>query len=538
MPVAIACPHCAARLRVADAVANSGKKVKCPKCTGAVPTQAPEPEIPVAEVDEAPVKPARSRVDSAQAVIAKPKAPPPPEESEEEEEAPRPRRRRPEAEDDDTRPRRREADDEESDRPRKTDWDKVRIGVGLVYLGICVVLGAMVIGLFGVPMTLVFESGWFVLGYSALAFLIIGVGGLMSFVGEIFCCFSPAKKGAQVLAMVTLGLTVLSFILNFIGAFVPLLAPVSMIAGAAHAIVFMFYLRALALILKDRDLATSIFRLVIGTGVLALLGVLVLVLILVMFAGALGAAGAGRSSAGGGLLAAVGIVGILVLLLELLALVLALGIYGWFMASLHAVLSRVSDKAGNSLSPGLPRWVGLTIAVAVLFLIDIGIVVYKVNQVGDTMAKDSTRAPATAPMGMPPPVMTNPPPVVFNPPPPVVFNPPPVAPNPPPMVNPPPVVNPPVANPPPAVDPMPPAPPVGNKRLTVANFAAINAGMTEAQVVALLGAPARSNASRLPAGKGRPAIELKVVTWTEGGALVVVNFQANRVVNKSASGVR
>jgi len=61
MPIVVTCPGCSATLKAPDTAA--GKKVKCPKCTSAIPVPAAE-EPPVMEEEafeeEAPAAPRRS----------------------------------------------------------------------------------------------------------------------------------------------------------------------------------------------------------------------------------------------------------------------------------------------------------------------------------------------------------------------------------------------------------------------------------------------------------------------------------------------
>jgi TM2 domain-containing membrane protein YozV len=61
MPIVVTCPGCSTTLKAPDAAA--GKKVKCPKCTSAVPVPAADSPPVIEEdevVEEAPAAPRRS----------------------------------------------------------------------------------------------------------------------------------------------------------------------------------------------------------------------------------------------------------------------------------------------------------------------------------------------------------------------------------------------------------------------------------------------------------------------------------------------
>src|SRR4051812_42972148 len=127
MPIIIECPSCGRQLRVSDEA--QGKKVRCPSCKTTFTAAAPEDEAPVARRRE-------------------------PTEDRFEEEEPRERRRRPAArdEDEDEAPRRRsrdeDEDDEDDDRPRRRrggDWGRVRTGITLVLIAVCLNIAMIVL---------------------------------------------------------------------------------------------------------------------------------------------------------------------------------------------------------------------------------------------------------------------------------------------------------------------------------------------------------------------------------------------------------
>jgi predicted Zn finger-like uncharacterized protein len=139
MSLTISCPACQRPLRVPESLL--GKAVKCPGCSHRF-TAAEQNE------DEAPPPRASSSVRTSR----RPSAPP----LEEEEAAPRRSERisdkpQPRRERDDDRPSRRRDDDDDyeeqssSTGSRKAAWNKVRIGINLVMIGIWVWLGGSIL---------------------------------------------------------------------------------------------------------------------------------------------------------------------------------------------------------------------------------------------------------------------------------------------------------------------------------------------------------------------------------------------------------
>lgn len=127
MPIAVQCPGCNAKLNAPDAAA--GKRLKCPKCAGAitVPALAPAPAPSFEVVDETEPPPAPPAVEKPRRAEPDDEAPPPrskrAEPDDEDDEAPRNKQRRDDDEDaDDEAPlakKRRAAEDDEEEPPKK-----------------------------------------------------------------------------------------------------------------------------------------------------------------------------------------------------------------------------------------------------------------------------------------------------------------------------------------------------------------------------------------------------------------------------------
>ena len=110
MSILVVCPGCSSKLNAPDTAA--GKKVKCPKCQGAVPVPAPEATA-FEVVEPKPAAPPESERPTRAASRPTAKAA-------DDEDRPRKRRRdEDEDEDEDERPRGKRRDEDEDDRPRK-----------------------------------------------------------------------------------------------------------------------------------------------------------------------------------------------------------------------------------------------------------------------------------------------------------------------------------------------------------------------------------------------------------------------------------
>src|SRR5438105_686820 len=310
MPQLIQCTSCNKKLRVPDNLI--GKKVKCPACGSTFMAAMEEEELPTAPLIEEPQPASRRRpappppepgyeVISEEPRRRKAPPPPPPEEEDEtefEEKRPaRPRARKRPIEDD-------YEEEEEEERPRRSaraNWSKVRTGVTLVLLSICTVIASILVAIIGVLIAAAAAAAAVqgaanqppampmqppvgpMVGVAGGMLVVLVLAGLMGFaaevlalIGYIFCMNASSKHGAKTLAIVTLalaGASLLFFLVNnalmFTGrAAVPgagmnfaASGPVGIIANLLNLgkfIVFLFFLRAVALCLREWSLEKSV----------------------------------------------------------------------------------------------------------------------------------------------------------------------------------------------------------------------------------------------------------------------------------------
>jgi hypothetical protein len=195
----------------------------------------------------------------------------------------RPRRR----EDDDyDRPRRR--DDDDYDRPRRrsdmdvrrqppaNQWDKVRIGFLLVFIGVCVIAGAFGFVMLGMLVIHVSPIGGLV--FVRIGATVIFMGIIAAIVGHVFWLFVSNRQNALAFAIATLavaGVLALLQIVHMIQTFSVFYAGgdfSQLLTGmlrAAHFMMIAFYLRALAQRFGDRGLESATMLNIILCGCLA-----------------------------------------------------------------------------------------------------------------------------------------------------------------------------------------------------------------------------------------------------------------------------
>jgi phage FluMu protein Com len=351
MPQLIQCTSCSKKLRVPDTLA--GKKVKCPSCGSTFMATMEEEELPTAPLIEEPAprrRPAPPPPDPGYEVISeeprrrKAPPPPPPEEEEEaefeEKRSARPRSRKRAIEDD-------YEEDEEEERPRQSaraNWSKVRTGVTLVLISVLIFIASIAVLVIGgliaaasavavvqraanqPPGMPVQPPAGQMMGVAGGMLVVVILAGLMRFaaevlalVGYIFCMNASPKHGAKTLAIVTLALgggTLLFFLannglmltgraaapgggMNVVGS-----GPVTIIAdllNLARFIVSLFFLRAVALCLRDWSLEKSAKTLIILWCIFAGMFVTLLTATIVFAAGAVAAAAGGGGAPGAGI---------------------------------------------------------------------------------------------------------------------------------------------------------------------------------------------------------------------------------------------
>jgi hypothetical protein len=310
----VKCPGCA-KTFTADAVIEEG---------GGAPD---EQERVTTSRKPKPAAPPPEEEDEEEEVRVRPKRrsmPPPDEEEDEEEEAPRRRQRRDEEEDEEEVPRRRrdEEEDEQQEeeererRPRRRRggrknrdaWLKVRKGLTLIVSGlfayfvavavlVCAgfVVGASLLGAAassaqgGQPAAGAAAGAGFGVVLALLGALVILAAEGLWIAGLAFCAGAPPKEGAKTLATVSLGLAVLSLLLALAGGGLGMaqggaaparpfgagagggagnvITNVAGLVNLAQMFVFLFFLRALALALREDGMAQGIFMLIIVAGV-------------------------------------------------------------------------------------------------------------------------------------------------------------------------------------------------------------------------------------------------------------------------------
>lgn len=363
------CPHCEQKIRVREEY--YGKRVKCPSCSERfiVDPETEEPMV-VGDVDDA--------VDEERPV-RKRRPPPPPDEDEE---AERPKRRKAarqeeeeEEEEMESRVTRRkpssaseppeeeeEPSEEEEERPRKAKgnkaaWRKVRTGLTIILVTVAV----------GFALGSLLAAASAAIGAAAGANpqqppqpspLVATVGPILgtllqisNMIGLAFCAGAPAKRGAKTLAIVALSLAALGLLLDLAQvalnltetpppagdktspqpAMGGLLGGFGIMIGMFHFIVFLLFLRAVALILGRDGLGTSLVINMVLVGLCVLLVGVVVVGAFVGLAGGSGKAGGFIAVAGGACL--------------LLIFMFAAGIM--YLVNLTKVRTAVSEKAGR-----------------------------------------------------------------------------------------------------------------------------------------------------------------------------------------------
>jgi hypothetical protein len=248
-------------------------------------------------------------------------------------------------------------------------WMKVQTGIGLILASIFTLIGLFVVlfcgGMFlgmmatqgaagagrGRPEDVAPALG----GALVLAGLVI-LGGLTAFIlqitGQVYCVAAPARNSAKGLAVTSLVLTLLALFLNLAGYAWLFMGGVGAAAranpvglGAAAGggnvltassslvqfvqfIVFLFFLRAVALSVRAYGVAQGVIYLLILGGIMIALFVAIIVLIVAAGVGQLGKQG------GADLMAAVGTMGIAGMCVEI---VLAISFFIFYIVTLFQV---------------------------------------------------------------------------------------------------------------------------------------------------------------------------------------------------------
>ncbi len=321
MPILINCQSCGCKLRIPDTLI--GSKVKCPRCSTILvasesletppdhhfkeeqSTQTKERHDD-SEADEGQSRPKSSSGQHFQVKPSSMRKHAPSQEANNEDDqtgeeddkgqAPLPRRRSQHEDDED------EDDRNRVPQRRRIDWSKTRLGITLVLAATLVTVANYVVTVVGIIVLLVMYSaslsassrsgggggGAVMAGLAGLGVVLVFSCSMMlaaivlKLVGHIFCLGSPQRQGARTLAIVTLSLVgaatllyFLTILLGFVEGGLRGTSPLAS-AGGAHGvasivnvlsnmislagfIVFMFFLRAVALAARGQDLARMLF---------------------------------------------------------------------------------------------------------------------------------------------------------------------------------------------------------------------------------------------------------------------------------------
>lgn len=396
MPEIVTCPNCSRKLRVPDNLL--GKTVKCPECKQAFSAQTESAPTENGQADEPPPPPSKSsdaRVSTNRRTDA-----------DAEERMPMPPLRR-SADDDEDHPSYGGDDfdnDDDRDRADKravvtSGWQSVRLGLNLFIYGIYISVGAFFLGLLGIgcgAITAVIggataagalfgnnpnSSGAaaggggaifivaIVVAFSSYGLMILGqfAKWVMQTIGHVFFLWIPDRTGAgrRPLAIASLSLWAAQLILTIgswmliclgnglrnqasggLGLGANCFSLISMLCDLAWFFVFMFFLRSIALAMRNDGLARTLVIFMIVVPVFAVLAVVGFIGVVCL--GGLTAAGlaSNANSAGGGAAIGTGWM-ILVFGVMILIFVIWLALWIWYVVLLHQVRGSVSQRLGE-----------------------------------------------------------------------------------------------------------------------------------------------------------------------------------------------
>jgi hypothetical protein len=307
-------------------------------------------------------------------------------------------------------------------RARDEELEKARTGLNLVYIATCVGLGAVaalmagtliagIMSVCGAP-----RAGALVLALFAAAGGLTGLGsGIVALVGQIFCCLSPARQGARTLATVAVAcgvggalLIILASILSYAGAGAAgvIFMVLAAVLGLAHSFLFLFYLRAMAFVVKAKWVAESIRNYLIAVAITTV-AYPVLAFLIILIGGAAGAAAtvsaAGKAASPAALVAGLGIT---VLIVVLLGAGVSIALFVWFEKNLLELIDTIDARMKRRSYYGTPWWITLLGASAALILLNLvlGFILWVMGP---------SAAPAKEESAPPPPSLDLPPPPVI-----------------------------------------------------------------------------------------------------------------------------
>ena len=238
---------------------NAGRKAKCSQCGTILTIPVLAAEAMIEGVTAAPVAPQPRRDEVA---VAR--------------DEPAPRRR---DDYDDDRPRRRRPDDYDDYPVRRASapkWDKVKVGLLLAFIGLCVMAGAFAFVLLGVLVGMFTFTGARI--FAQIGSTIFFLGSITAIVGHVFWLFVFSnKRGALGFAIAALAVAGVFLLVQLVtlaqtfGSFFGI-GLTTLLFGAllraAHFMMIAFYVRALAQWFDERRLESSAMLNVILCGCL------------------------------------------------------------------------------------------------------------------------------------------------------------------------------------------------------------------------------------------------------------------------------
>jgi predicted Zn finger-like uncharacterized protein len=306
MALVTQCPNCDRKLRVPDEYL--GKRVRCPACKEIFTASTSAETSPASEESlRKPVAPRSAEYEEEQPRVRRRQELPPDDNEDDDQYDEEPE----ESSDED------EPEPERRPRRRRDDWLKVQNGVSLVLVSISIILLTIPAGMVASGIAAAAQApppgggpGQFQarqIGFNIGLWigLVMGLASeAAALVGYFFCLSAPPKYGAKTLATVCLvlgGASVVAVVLVFVLTLANVIQPGGLTMGASAVdmvrgllalskfFVFLFFLRAIAKLLREESLGRRTGYLIILNGVF-LLGLVVLILIVVLSVGALGVA--------------------------------------------------------------------------------------------------------------------------------------------------------------------------------------------------------------------------------------------------------
>jgi hypothetical protein len=174
-----------------------------------------------------------------------------------------------------------DAQDDHQVRASLRGWRKVRLGINIIYIALCVWTGTIILYFVSVPLlawltgrSMAAEAGGGASGGSqggaifflmlTLLVMMIGLGvNIASMVGYCFCLFVPPRTGALWWAIGALALALLAFVFSFFALILPPVWLMSWLIGFVQFMVFLLFLRAVGVALDVSWLVKSIQSLLI-----------------------------------------------------------------------------------------------------------------------------------------------------------------------------------------------------------------------------------------------------------------------------------